>query len=70
MKVFLSGFCQPGEEPCPLDPFVVVPDKSKYVDQQTLKLQENPEVIVDCVVISRFMKLKKSLHTLTVLFVK
>ncbi|KAG0569065.1 hypothetical protein M758_6G059100 [Ceratodon purpureus] len=34
---------QPGEEPCPLDPFVVVPDKSKYVDQQTLKLQENPE---------------------------
>lgn len=37
---------QPGEEPCPLDPWVVVPDKSKYVDQQTLKLQENPEVIV------------------------
>lgn len=34
---------QPGEEPCPLEPFVVVPDKSKYVDQQTLKLQENPE---------------------------
>ncbi|KAG9456246.1 hypothetical protein H6P81_000754 [Aristolochia fimbriata] len=34
---------QPGEEPCPIDPWVVVPDKSKYVDQQTLKLQENPE---------------------------
>lgn len=34
---------QPGEEPCPVDPWVVVPDKSKYVDQQTLKLQENPE---------------------------
>ncbi|XP_054822131.1 DNA replication licensing factor MCM5 [Prosopis cineraria] len=34
---------QPGEEPCPLDPWLVVPDKSKYVDQQTLKLQENPE---------------------------
>ncbi|KAJ6826530.1 DNA replication licensing factor MCM5 [Iris pallida] len=34
---------QPGEEPCPLDPWVVVPDKSKYVDLQTLKLQENPE---------------------------
>ncbi|GMN47175.1 hypothetical protein TIFTF001_016357 [Ficus carica] len=34
---------QAGEEPCPLDPWVVVPDKSKYVDQQTLKLQENPE---------------------------
>ncbi|OAY46944.1 DNA replication licensing factor MCM5 [Manihot esculenta] len=34
---------QPGEEPCPIDPWMVVPDKSKYVDQQTLKLQENPE---------------------------
>lgn len=40
---FLS-FEQPGEEPCPIDPWIVVPDKSKYVDQQTLKLQENPEV--------------------------
>lgn len=35
---------QVGEDPCPIDPWVVVPDKSKYVDQQTLKLQENPEV--------------------------
>uniref|UniRef100_A0A0E0K6B9 DNA replication licensing factor MCM5 n=1 Tax=Oryza punctata TaxID=4537 RepID=A0A0E0K6B9_ORYPU len=34
---------QPGEEPCPLDPWIAVPDKSKYVDLQTLKLQENPE---------------------------
>ncbi|KAM0939110.1 putative DNA helicase [Dioscorea sansibarensis] len=34
---------QPGEEPCPLDPWIVAPDKSKYVDLQTLKLQENPE---------------------------
>jgi DNA replication licensing factor MCM5 len=34
---------QPGEEPCPLDPWIPVPDKSKYVDLQTLKLQENPE---------------------------
>ncbi|XP_022938156.1 DNA replication licensing factor MCM5 [Cucurbita moschata] len=34
---------QAGEEPCPLDPWIVVPDKSMYVDQQTLKLQENPE---------------------------
>lgn len=34
---------QPGEEPCPVDPWVIMPDKSKYVDQQTLKLQENPE---------------------------
>ncbi|CAN1318487.1 DNA replication licensing factor MCM5 [Linum perenne] len=36
---------QAGEEPCPLDPWIIVPDKSKYVDQQTLKLQENPEVM-------------------------
>lgn len=35
---------QPGEDPCPLDPWLIVPDRSKYVDQQTLKLQENPEV--------------------------
>lgn len=34
---------QVGEEACPLDPFVVIPDRSKYVDQQTLKLQEKPE---------------------------
>ncbi|XP_072953307.1 DNA replication licensing factor MCM5 [Typha angustifolia] len=34
---------QPGEEPCPVDPWIVAPDKSKYVDLQTLKLQENPE---------------------------
>ncbi|WOK96282.1 DNA replication licensing factor MCM5 [Canna indica] len=34
---------QPGEEPCPLDPWIIAPDKSKYVDLQTLKLQENPE---------------------------
>ncbi|KAJ7124039.1 hypothetical protein O6H91_08G104200 [Diphasiastrum complanatum] len=34
---------QPGEEQCPLDPWLIAPDRSKYVDQQTLKLQENPE---------------------------
>ena len=28
---------------CGLDPFVVIPDRSTYVDQQTLKLQECPE---------------------------
>lgn len=35
---------QPGEEPCGVDPYVALPDRSKYVDQQTLKLQERPEV--------------------------
>ncbi|TYJ32694.1 hypothetical protein E1A91_A05G053100v1 [Gossypium mustelinum] len=34
---------QPGEEPCPIDPWIVVPERSKNVDQQTLTLQENPE---------------------------
>jgi hypothetical protein len=43
---FLWDFVQTGEEPCPIDPWIVVPDKSKYVDQQTLKMQENPEVII------------------------
>jgi DNA replication licensing factor MCM5 len=32
-------------EPCPVDPYVVMTDDSKYVDQQTLKLQEAPETI-------------------------
>ena len=36
---------QEGEAQCPLDPYVIVPDKSQYVDQQTLKLQESPEVV-------------------------
>lgn len=30
---------------CPKDSYVVVPDRCDYVDQQTLKLQENPEVV-------------------------
>lgn len=34
-----------GAEPCPLDPFIVLPDSSKYIDQQILKLQESPEDI-------------------------
>ena len=28
---------------CGLDPFVMMPDKSKFMDQQVLKMQENPE---------------------------
>ena len=34
-----------GEAECPLDPYVVVPDKCTYIDQQTLKLQESPEEV-------------------------
>ncbi|POM60353.1 DNA replication licensing factor MCM5 [Phytophthora palmivora] len=30
---------------CPKDSYMVLPDKGEYVDQQTLKLQENPEVV-------------------------
>ena len=33
------------EQDCGPSPYAVVPDKSKYVDQQTLKLQEAPEVV-------------------------
>ncbi|GAX74631.1 hypothetical protein CEUSTIGMA_g2079.t1 [Chlamydomonas eustigma] len=33
----------PGEERCERDPFIVLPDRSQYVDQQQLKLQEKPE---------------------------
>lgn len=30
---------------CPVDPFIIVHDKSKFVDQQTLKLQETPGMV-------------------------
>ncbi|RKP39571.1 MCM2/3/5 family-domain-containing protein [Dimargaris cristalligena] len=30
---------------CPMDPYVVVHDKCKFVDQQTLKLQEAPDLV-------------------------
>lgn len=33
----------PGSERCERDPYTVLPDRSKYVDQQQLKLQEKPE---------------------------
>ncbi|KAJ1672551.1 minichromosome maintenance protein 5, partial [Spiromyces aspiralis] len=36
---------QPQAEKCPLDPYEIVPDKCRYVDQQTLKLQEAPDFI-------------------------
>ncbi|KAJ3022004.1 minichromosome maintenance protein 5 [Thoreauomyces humboldtii] len=34
-----------GPSTCPLDPYVIVHDKSKFVDQQTLKLQESPGMV-------------------------
>ena len=34
-----------GEQKCPLDPYVVIPDRCKYIDTQVLKLQEAPESV-------------------------
>ena len=36
---------QPGEAPCPLDPYAILPERCKYVDMQTWKLQEAPEMV-------------------------
>lgn len=33
------------EERCPIDPYIILPDRCKCVDQQTLKLQELPEMV-------------------------
>ncbi|KAJ3035949.1 minichromosome maintenance protein 5, partial [Rhizophlyctis rosea] len=33
------------QKECPVDPYVIVHDKSKFVDQQTLKLQETPGMV-------------------------
>ena len=32
-------------QPCPMDPYVIVAEKSKCVDQQTLKIQESPDMV-------------------------
>jgi DNA replication licensing factor MCM5 len=36
---------KPRLDKCPMDPFIIIPDKCKFVDHQTLKLQEDPETI-------------------------
>ncbi|KAI1982405.1 minichromosome maintenance protein 5 [Ophidiomyces ophidiicola] len=33
------------EDPCPLDPYVVVHEKCQFIDQQVLKLQEAPDQV-------------------------
>ena len=33
------------QDPCPPQPFVIVADQCEYIDQQTLKMQEGPEVV-------------------------
>ncbi|CAD6499208.1 BgTH12-04860 [Blumeria graminis f. sp. triticale] len=35
----------PGEDACPLDPYVVVHESSQFVDQQIIKLQEAPDQV-------------------------
>jgi DNA replication licensing factor MCM5 len=42
---FLSCRTQPGQPPCPLDPYFVMPDKCQCIDFQILKLQEAPEFV-------------------------
>ena len=32
-------------EPCPLDPYIIVHEKCTFIDQQTLKLQEAPDMV-------------------------
>ena len=34
-----------GRQDCGIDPFVIIPDKCTYVDQQQLKMQEHPEEV-------------------------
>jgi DNA replication licensing factor MCM5 len=34
-----------GDKSCGVDPYVILPDESAYIDQQTLKLQEAPEQV-------------------------
>lgn len=33
------------DKECPLDPYTIVHEKSKFVDQQVLKLQESPDAV-------------------------
>lgn len=40
-----TSVTQPGQPPCPLDPYFVMPDKCQCIDFQTLKLQEAPEFV-------------------------
>lgn len=40
-----GGAAPPADRKCPLDPFVIIPDRSTFIDTQTLKLQEAPEQV-------------------------
>lgn len=51
MLLTLHGWClgrEPvggDEERCPMDPYEILGEKSLHVNQQTLKLQEAPELV-------------------------
>lgn len=36
---------QGAEQKCPLDPYTIIPDRSKFTNSQRLKLQENPDMV-------------------------
>lgn len=40
-----GGVPPAGDQGCPTDPFVIIPDKCVYMNQQTLKIQEAPEEV-------------------------
>jgi DNA replication licensing factor MCM5 len=41
-----GGETIPGEpKDCPLDPYVIVHEKSSFVDEQVIKLQEAPDAV-------------------------
>ncbi len=43
-NIAIPGKCD-GQVPCTLTNFVCLTDSCKYIDQQTLKLQESPEAV-------------------------
>lgn len=45
--MFYNRLALPGVDPsdCPLDPYVILHDKSDFVDQQVIKLQEAPDMV-------------------------
>ena len=42
---FVSEILDNERKECPMDPYVIVHSKCLFVDQQTLKLQEAPDLV-------------------------
>lgn len=45
MRDIFSTQDQNLKDKCPIDPYVIVHDKSQFVDSQVLKLQEAPDMV-------------------------